>query len=61
MSRTKTKRIKALKEFIELEKLNKEPVQEYIDQAEEEIAKLEAYLKKEHQTVLLLRLYYSVK
>lgn len=51
MSRTKTKRIKALKEFIELEKLNKEPVQEYIDQAEEEIAKLEAYLKKEHQRV----------
>lgn len=39
MSRTKTKRIKALKEFIELEKLN------------EEIAKLEAYLKKEHQRV----------
>lgn len=29
MSRTKTKRIKALKEFIELEKLNKNPVQEY--------------------------------
>lgn len=48
---SKTKRIKALKEFIELEKLNKEPVQEYIDQAEEEIAKLEAYLKKEHQRV----------
>lgn len=40
MSRTKTKRIKALKEFIELEKLNKEPVQEYIDWAEEEIANL---------------------
>lgn len=39
MSRTKTKRIKALKEFIELEKLNKNPVQEYIDWAEEEIAK----------------------
>ena len=38
---SKTKRIKALKEFIELEKLNKE----------EEIAKLEAYLKKEHQRV----------
>lgn len=48
---SKTKRIKALKEFIELEKLNKEPVQEYIDWAEEEIAKLEAYLKKEHQRV----------
>lgn len=43
MSRTKTKRIKALKEFIELEKLNKNPVQEYIDWAEEEIAKLETY------------------
>lgn len=28
---SRTKRIKALKEFIELEKLNKEPVQEYID------------------------------
>lgn len=28
---SKTKRIKALKEFIELEKLNKNPVQEYID------------------------------
>lgn len=38
---SKTKRIKALKEFIELEKLNKN----------EEIAKLEAYLKKEHQRV----------
>lgn len=48
---SKTKRIKALKEFIELEKLNKEPVQEYINWAEEEIAKLEAYLKKEHQRV----------
>lgn len=48
---SKTKRIKALKEFIELEKLNKNPVQEYIDWAEEEIAKLEAYLKKEHQRV----------
>ena len=45
MSRTKTKRIKALKEFIELEKCKKEPDQEYIDWAEEEIAKLEAYLK----------------
>ena len=33
---SKTKRIKALKEFIELEKLNKEPVQEYIDWAEGE-------------------------
>ena len=51
MSRTKTKRIKALKEFIELEKCKKEPDQEYIDWAEEEIAKLEAYLKKEHQRV----------
>ena len=48
---SKTKRIKALKEFIELEKLNKEPVQEYIDWAEEEITKLEAYLKKERQRV----------
>lgn len=46
MSRTKTKRIKALEEFIELEKLNKNPVQEY-----EEIAKLETYLKKERQRV----------
>lgn len=51
MSRTKTKRIKALKEFIELEKLNKNPVQKYIDWAEEEIAKLETYLKKERQRV----------
>lgn len=33
---SKTKRIKALKEFIELEKLNKNPVQEYIDWAERE-------------------------
>lgn len=49
MSKTKTKRIKALKEFIELETLHKEPVQEYIDWAKEEIAKLEVYLKKEHQ------------
>ena len=54
---SKTKRIKALKESIELEKLNKNPkddsyhVQEYIDWAKEEIAKLEAYLKKEHQRV----------
>jgi hypothetical protein len=48
---SKIKRIEALKEFIELEKLNKEPVQKYIDLAEEEIAKLEAYLKKEHQRV----------
>lgn len=48
---SKAKRIKALKEFIELEKLNKNPVQEYIDWAEEEIAKLEAYLKKEYQRV----------
>ena len=48
---SKTKCIKALKEFIELEKLNENPVQEYIDWAEEEIAKLEAYLKKEHQRV----------
>lgn len=37
---SKTKRIKALKEFIELEKLNKEPVQEYIDWAEYENRKL---------------------
>ena len=51
MSRTKTKRIKALKEFIELETQHKEPVQEYIDWAKEEITKLEAYLKKEHQRV----------
>mgnify|MGYP004432450229 CR=1 FL=1 len=51
MSKTKTKRIKALKEFIELETLHKEPVQEYIDWAKEGIAKLEAYLKKEHQRV----------
>ncbi len=51
MSRTKTKRIKALKEFIELEELHKEPIQEYIDWAKEEIAKLEAYLKKEHRRV----------
>lgn len=48
---SKTKRIKALKEFIELEKLNKNPVQKYIDWAEEEIAKHETYLKKERQRV----------
>ena len=48
---SKTKRIKALKEFIELEKLNKNPVQEYIDWAEEEITKLKVYLKKERQRV----------
>lgn len=48
---SKIKRIKALKEFIELEKQNKEPVQKYINWAEEEIAKLEAYLKKERQRV----------
>lgn len=39
---SKTKRIKALKEFIELEKLNKNPVQEYIDWAEEEITLIKA-------------------
>lgn len=31
--------------------MNKEPVQEYIDWDEEEIAKLETYLKKERQRV----------
>lgn len=46
---SKTKRIKALKELIELETWKIEPVQEYIDWAKEEVAKLEAYLKKEHQ------------
>lgn len=48
---SKTKRIRVLKEFIELEKCKKEPDQEYIDWAEEVIAKLEAYLKKEYQRV----------
>lgn len=48
---SKTKRIKALKESIELETQKIEPVQEYIDWAKEEVAKLEAYLKKEHQRV----------
>lgn len=48
---SKTKRIRALKESIELETLKIEPVQEYIDWAKEEVAKLEAYLKKEHQRV----------
>ena len=48
---SKTKRIRVLKELIELEKCKKEPVQEYIDWAEEEITKLEAYLKKERQRV----------
>lgn len=48
---SKTKRIKALKESIELETWKIEPVQEYIDWAKEEVAKLEAYLKKERQRV----------
>lgn len=48
---SKTKRIRALKESIELETWKIEPVQEYIDWAKEEVAKLEAYLKKEHQRV----------
>lgn len=48
---SKTKRIRALKKYIELETWKKEPVQEYIDWAKEEVAKLEAYLKKEHQRV----------
>lgn len=48
---SKTKRIRVLKELIELEKCKKEPDQEYIDWAEEEITKLEAYLKKERQRV----------
>lgn len=48
---SKTKRIRALKESIELETRKIEPVQEYIDWAKEEVAKLEAYLKKEHQRV----------
>lgn len=48
---SKAKHIRVLKEFIELEKCKKEPDQEYIDLAEEEIDKLEAYLKKEYQRV----------
>lgn len=48
---SKIKRIRVLKELIELEKCKKEPDQEYIDWAEEEITKLEAYLKKERQRV----------
>lgn len=48
---SKTKCIKALKESIELETWKIEPVQEYIDWAKEEVAKLEAYLKKERQRV----------
>lgn len=42
---------KSSKRIYRARKLNKEPVQEYIDWAEEEIAKLEAYLKKERQRV----------
>ena len=48
---SKVKRIRALKKFIELEKCKKEPDQKYIDWAEEETDKLEAYLKKEYQRV----------
>lgn len=48
---SKAKRIRALKEFIELEKKNKAPTQKYIKWAEEEIAKLEAYLSKEQQRI----------
>lgn len=48
---TKTKQIKALKELLELEKSNENPDEEYIELLEETIAKIEAYLKKEHQRV----------
>lgn len=48
---SKAKRIQSLKEFIELEKKEREPKQEYIDWANEEITKLENYLKKEAQRV----------
>lgn len=48
---SKTKRIKLLEEFIELEKKEKEPKQEYIDWANEEIIKLKNALKKEAQRI----------
>lgn len=48
---SKTKRIKLLEEFIELEKKEKEPKQEYIVWANEEITKLKDALKKEAQRV----------
>lgn len=50
---SKAKRIKLLKEFIELEKKEKEPNQKYIDWANEEITKLENYLKRERQRVMV--------
>jgi len=50
---SKAKRIKLLKEFIKLEKKEKEPKQEYIDWANEEITKLENYLKKERQRTIV--------
>lgn len=48
---SKTKKIKLLEEFIELEKKEKEPKQEYIVWANEEITKLKDALKKEAQRV----------
>lgn len=48
---TKAKQIKALKELLELEKSDKNPDEECIEALEEEIAKIEAYLKKEHQRI----------
>lgn len=42
---SKTKRIKILEEFIELEKKEKEPKQEYIDWANEAITKLKVALQ----------------
>lgn len=48
---SKTKRIKALEEFIKLEKLEKNPRQDYIEICEESANKLKKELKAEENRV----------
>ena len=47
---SKTKRIKVLEEFIRLEKLEKNPRQDYIEVCEEAANKLKNELKAEEKT-----------
>lgn len=48
---SKTKRIKVLEEFIRLEKLEKNPRQDYIEICEESVNKLKKELKAEEKRV----------
>lgn len=48
---SKTKRIKVLEEFIRLEKLEKNPRQDYIEACEEAVNKLKNKLKAEEKRV----------